>query len=320
MTDTNESAVNAVLLIPLDITEHTIVAGTSVPVVDSAVGEVAWDDTTDWIIDDEVNHAGWIWEAQKDNTDVAPGTDATTWLRVRPSNRMAAFDDRLDTATRAEGELKFVLRPGFFSGLGLWGLVGENLKVEIYDQPDGEVVDGFEMELWEQAAGLYELLFMPLKRRTQYYMQNIPLYPDPEVHISITSANDAMCEVALISIGHWDTLIGAGTWGGTEYDAEAELKSYSYLRRNDDGNVTRERRGAANNVICQVIVPADEGNHAMNLLHDVQGRPVAFIASGLPRYEYLNGFGDVSGSVAAAGPNHARVRLRIDGAVQEARN
>lgn len=319
MSATPVNTANAVLLIPLEITESMIMAGTSVPVVDSLAGEVAWDGTTAWKIDDEVNHLGWIWEAQKDNTNVKPGTDPNTWLRVRPSNRMAPFDDELDTVTRRPGEITYVLRPGFFSGLGLYGMTGEHLSVKIFDAPGGDLVESFEGDLWEQAMGLYELLFMPLRRRTQYYMDNVPLYPDPEIHISITAANDAICEVALISVGHWDTLVGAGTWGGVEYEAEATVKSYSYRKVEDDGRIKRMRRGASNNVDCQLIIPADEGNHAMELLHLVQGRSVAFIATNLPRYEYLNGFGDVSGSVSAAGPNHARMRLRIEGAVQEPR-
>jgi len=311
---------SAVLLIPLEVTGNMIAAGTSVPVVDSASGEVAWSNTTDYAIDAEVNHAGAIWEAQKASKGVTPGSDPNTWLRLRPSNRMAAFDSELDTVTRAPGEVTFVLRPGFFSGLGLWGMTGELLTVQIYDSPGGELVEEYTTDLWEQATGLYELLFMPLRRRTQHYMQNIPLYPDPEVRISITAANDAMCEIALISIGHWDTLIGIGDFGGTEQGAEAEIKPYTYRKVEDDGRVRRIRRGASNNVNCSVVLPMDQANHAMELLHTVQGRPVAFIASGLPQYEFLNGFGDVSGSITAETYNTARMRLRIEGAVQGVRN
>lgn len=312
----------AVLLIPIDITSDMITTGTSVPVVDSAAGEVAWDDTTPWDIDDEVNHEGWIWEAQKSNTDVEPGTDATTWLQIRPSNRMAPFDSELNTVTRRPGEIKYVLRPQFFSGLYIVGMVGEQLTIQVYDKPvanGGVLVEDYSSALWDQARGLYELLFMPLARRTQHSMRNLRLYPDPEVHISITAANSAMCEVALITLGHWETLIGAGTWGGTEYGANAEIKSYSYLKRREDGTVERKRRGGGDNIDCSVVIPTEEANLAKDLLHMVQGRPVGFIASGLYQYEFLNGFGDVSGSVAPESFGMARVRLHIEGAVQGVR-
>lgn len=317
--------ISAVLLIPLDITEDMIAAGTNVPVVDTAAGEVAFDPETAYTgVEKKINFEGSLYTSVAASTGVEPGTDPTKWRRTGPSNRMAALDSELSTITRRNGEITYVLRPGFFTGLALQGILGDHLKVEIYDAPvaDGgePIEEGYDGDLFEQAAGLYELLFMPLARRTQFYLENLQLYPDAEVHISITSGESTPVEVALITLGHWDTLIGQGTWGGTEYDAELEVKSYSYLKRNDDGSVTRVRRGGGNNVACDVIIPADEGNHAAELLHRVQGRPVAVIVSGLPKYEYLNGFGDVSGTVRASGPNHARVNLKIEGAVQGARN
>jgi len=57
------------------------------------------------------------------------------WLRVRPSNRMAAFDPELDTVTRALGEITYVLRPGFFTGLGIWGMAGDQFSVVIRNKP-----------------------------------------------------------------------------------------------------------------------------------------------------------------------------------------
>lgn len=314
------SDANAVLLIPLEITADMIKTGTSVPVVDSGAGEVAWASGTAYVVDDKVNHEGSIWSAVADNTGVEPGTDETKWIRFGPSNRMAPFDDQLDTVTRANGEITYVLQPGFFTGIGLWGMYGEQLTITIYDEPGGVIVEQHTIELFAQALGLYELLFMPLARRTQFYLENLPLYPDAEPHISITSAGSGLCEVALITVGHWDTLIGTGTWGGVEYGAQAEVKSYSYLRRNDDGSVTRKRRGSADNGVYSVVLPADQANHAMELLRKVQGRPVAYIANGHPQYEYLNGFGDVSGSIAPEGPNHARMSLKIEGAVQRVRS
>lgn len=316
------STISTVLLIPLDIAPSMIVEGTNIPEVDTAIGEVAWDadKSGGYSVDEEVSHNGWIWASTADANETEPGTDATKWARMRPSNRMAAFYPELNAVTRRTGEIKYVVRPWFFTGLGLWGLVGAHLNVKIYDEPDGEVIEEFDGDLWEQAQGLYELLFMPLATRTQHIMQNLPLYPDAEVHITVSAAGNAPVEIALITIGHWDTLIGDGTWGGTEYEAEVDVKTYSYLKRNDDGTVTRLRRGAADNGRYPIIIPAEETNHAKYLLHKVQGRPVAFIASGMPIYEYLNGFGDVSGVITASGPNHARINLRIEGAVQGVQN
>ena len=48
----------------------------------------------------------------------------------------------------------------------------------------------------------------------------------------------------------------------------------------------------------------------------MQGRPVAFIASGLPRYDYLSGFGDMSGSAKPNSFAHAELKINIEGVVQ----
>lgn len=316
--------ISAVLLIPLEITAGMIQAGTSIPEVDTDAGEQAWDPNTDYAgTETKINHGGSLYSAVAASKGVTPGTDTSKWRRTGPSNRMAALDSELNTITRRDGEITYVLRPGFFTGLTLQGMVGDQLDIEIYDRPKddpgAELVESWSGDLFEQALGLYELLFMPLARRTQFYLENLPLYPDAEVHVSLTSGPTSTVELALLSIGHWDTLFNSEAWGGVEYGAEAEVKSYSYMKRNDDGSVTRVRRGSGNNVICTVVIPSDEANRVSELLHQVQGRPVAFIASGLPEYEYLNGFGDVSGSVNAEGPNHARISLKIEGAVQGVR-
>ena len=250
------------------------------------------------------------------STGVTPGTDGTKWLRVGPSNRMAPFDDELNTRAVATGSMTYVLRPGFFTGLALWGLQGDHLTVRIYEQPGGPVVEEYDADLYDQAAGLYELLFMQLRQRTRHYMRNLPLYPDAEVRITLSATGGGQVAVGLISIGHWDTLLGGGDFGGVEYGATAEVKSYSYRKVADDGTVTRKRRGSATNVDCSVVIDAEEANRAVELLHQVQGRPVAFIASGLPRYDYLSGFGDISGSATPQSFVHSILKIRIEGVVQ----
>lgn len=309
----------ASILIPFDITAAMIKSGTTVPAVDTARGEVAFNSGGTYAADDEAAYEGSIWAALKSlsGTVPAPGTDATAWLRKGPTNRMAPFDDRLDTKTVRASDITYVIEPGIVTGMALYGLFGDHLNVKVYDEDGGDVVREYDGDLFDQAAGLYELLFMPLKKQTQFFMHDIDIYAAPQFVITITGAT---CEVSLITFGQWDTIMGAGNFGGVGYEAQAEVKSYSYNKRNDDGSVTRLRRGSASNVSCSVVIEAPEANHAADILHSVQGRPVAFIASDIYAYEYLNGFGDISGSVVAETYSTARVDLLIEGAVQGAQN
>jgi hypothetical protein len=306
---------SASILVPFDVTASMLKTGTNIPEVDTGSGEVAFNAAGTYGTGDEVADGGWIWSALKplSSTVPTPGTDATAWLKKTPTNRMAPFDDRLDTKAVKATSLTYVIQPGIVTGMAMYGLFGDHLNVKIYDGASKEYE--YDADLFEQAMGLYELLFMPLKPQTQFFLPDIDLYPDPKFEIEITGD---ICEVALITFGQWDTIIGVGEFGGVEYGAQAEVRSYSYAKRNDDGSVTRLRRGSANNVNCSVIIEASEANHALSMLHASQGRPVAFIAVDLAQYEYLNGFGDISGTVESQSPVTARVELKIEGAVQGA--
>lgn len=315
----NVQDVHAVVLIPLDVPASAIKAGTSIPVVDTARGETAWTAGTTFAAGStDVNFEGSLYTAVAASTGVKPGTNPYKWRRTGPSNFMAAFDDRLDTKAQSTGELKFVLQLPFFTGLALWGLVGEQLDIKIFDKSGAQpvLVQHESGDLYEQALGLYELLFMPLRQRTKHYVRNLPLYPDVEVHITITAAGNGPTAVGLISIGHWNTLLGTAGAGGVEWGATAAIKTYSARTPNPDGNVERVRRGSATNLSCTVEIALDEANRAMDLLHQVQGKPVAFIAVGLPRFDFLNGFGDLSGEISAENAVKAKLKVNMEGVVQ----
>ncbi len=315
----NVQDVHAVVLIPLDVPASAIKAGTSIPVVDATRGETAWAAGTTFAAGrTDVNFEGSLYTAVAASTGAKPGTNPYKWRRTGPSNFMAAFDDRLDTKAQSTGELKFVLQLPFFTGLALWGLVGEKLDIKIFDKSGAQpvLVQHESGDLYEQALGLYELLFMPLRQRTKHYVRNLPLYPDAEVHITITAAGNGPAAVGLISIGHWNTLLGTAGAGGVEWGATAAVKTYSARTPNSDGTVERVRRGSATNLSCTVEIALDEANRAMDLLHQVQGKPVAFIAVGLPLFDFLNGFGDLSGEISAENAVKAKLKVNMEGVVQ----
>lgn len=309
--------VSAVILAPLYITPGMIKSGTTIPEVDTDVGEVAWASGTSFSAGTtKVNHEGWLYTAIAASTNVKPGTDTTKWRRTGPSNRMAPFDDKLASSARSAGSMTFVIQPGFFTGLSIYGLRGDQLTVEVYDEPGGELIDSYSGDLWEQARGLYEYLFMPLLALTKWQRQDLDLYPNAELRITISN-NDPAREVSVgeIVIGHWATLLGTGTFGGVQYSAAAEIKTYTYFHENDDGTMEITPRYGATNITCSVVVDADQANSAFEILHSVASRPVAIIASGLPRYDYLNTYGLVSAVITAETWPTATIDLKVRGSV-----
>lgn len=307
---------SAVILEPITVTPDMVAPGTSVPEADASVGEVAWVATHPYAGSEGlVVHQGVRWAAIAPSTGVVPGTDVTKWRRQGPSNRMAPFDYMNSTAAQAVSQLVYVLRPGFYSGLRLSGLVGEHLEVTQYERIDGQlqVVEQWSGDMYEQARGLFEYLYMPLRQISQKLWLEWPLVNEAELHIRITASNGGRCAIGMITLGFWETLLGSKPdFGGVEYDAESEIKSYTTIEDNADGSWDIvPRAGVANNISCTVVIDADQANAAHELLQRVSGKPVAFIASGLPRYDYLNTFAILSARVSPM--NYRMAQLRITG-------
>lgn len=306
-------AVSAVILDPLTITPGHIKAGTSVPVVDVAMGEVAWVAGTHVKGASPVNCDGSLWTAIADPGSTRPGTDAAKWRRTGPSNQMAAFDKQVYTKAVGVEVLTFVLQPGFFTGLYLAGLEGEQLEITLKSASDGELLEHWQQDLFEQAMGLFEYLYQPLRALTKFQRQDLELHPDAQLTITIRAAPGRRVAVGQIVCGFWTTLLGSGDFGGVEYGAGAEVKTYSYIETNDDGTVTIVPRNVATNITANVVVEADQLPAAFELLQRVAGKPVAFIASGLARYDYLNTFGLVSASATADTWATGSISLKVQG-------
>lgn len=307
------STTSAIVLIPSTITAVMIAAGTSIPEIDAAVGEAAWSSTTSYAVGDRVVVDGAVWEAVASGSNRPPASNPSRWRRVGPSNRMAPFDDQMNTAAVATDEITYVLRPGFFSALSIYGLSGSELEITLYDGPGGPVIVHEVIDLYEQALGLYEYLFMPLGTRDRYALQDLPLMPDAELHITLRTGAGAQCSIGMIVLGFWETLLGASRFGGVEYGATAQIQTYSYIKTEDDGTTTIVPRHSATNVRASVFFDAEQANHAAELLHRIASRPVSFVATNLARYDYISTFGLVSGTVSPESYRVAKIDLNIKG-------
>lgn len=313
MTATGTSAV---ILTPTTITEDMLQPGTSLPAL--APGEVAWSPGAAYAVDALRVHQGAVYACVRahDGRTQTPDVDAQYWLYKEPSVRMMAFDDYGTTVTRATGELVYVIRPGFFSGIDLDNLEGGYIDITVRDAPGGAVIQHYEGDLHQQALGLYELLFMPLQPLRKLSLSGIEMYPDPEITIRITSgtvANPGPVGVGRITVGDWRTLLGASLHGGVEFGATVDLKTYTHFDEADDGTIKVTRRPSGINVSCRVLIDADEAAAAVDLLLTVLRRPVAFIGTDIGKYSYLNTYGFVSASAVAGNAKEANFSLKVKG-------
>lgn len=306
---------SARVMVPVDITPGMITAGTTISEPDASVGEVAWVSGGTYAQNDERTYSGSIWLCKQASTGrtTTPDLDTQYWTRLQPTNRMAPFDDYANTKAISTGSLTYVIQPGFMNGAAIYGMEGAAYSMTVKDAPGGAVLQSWSGDLYDQAAGFYELLFSPLLQLTQLSFDGIPLSPTAEVTITISSNPGERVAIGSIKLGDWRQFIGDGTVGGTQYGAESDRKSYTFRQYNADGTYKLLRRPSSRNVTCSVVIDAEQAMYADAILGEIEDKAVPFEASGLPRYGYLNTLGFVSGNIRADGPAKTTINLKIEG-------
>lgn len=294
-------AASARIMVPLEISNAMLGGSTSIAEPDTGAGESAWVASADYALGVRKTSAGINYEAVQAHTGRTelPAVDPAYWLAAGPTNRMAPFDDYSNTKAKATTSLTYVINPGFCNGLVMYGLLGETYTVTVKDAPGGTVIANYSGSLYEEAAGFYELLFSPLGFKTQLSFDNIPLAPAPEITITLTAAGSNEVAVGTIKMGDWRVLMGEGTFGGAQYGASAERKTYTYREYFPDGTYKTVRRPSSRDIRCNVVIQSDQAMYADSILAEVIDTAAPFEACDLPKYVYLNTLGFVSGTIQA---------------------
>lgn len=306
---------NVRVMVPVDIVASMLKASTTIPEPDLARGEVAWVASGTYVINNQRTFNGSVWNCKLGHTGRAatPDLDPNYWYREGPSNRMAPFDDYANTKAVGTGSMTFVFQPGFINGLKIYGLEGGAYSLTIKDSPGGEIVRFWSGDLYSQAAGFYELLFAPLLPTEQLSFDDIPLLPNAEVAFTVTAAPGARVAVGTIKAGDWRPFVGDGDWGGTEYGAQSERKSYTLRQYNDDGTYRIVRRAGSRNISCTIAIEAEQAMYADALLGEIMDIAVPIEATNLPGYGYLNTVGFVTATIRADSPRTASINLKVEG-------
>ena len=247
------------------------------------------------------------------SSTISPELDPTRWVDMRPTNKWAPFDWYTTTPATGTTSFDYVLAPGFISGLSAYGLVGNEMTATLKTAPGGTVLYTKTVSLFEQALGLYELAFVPLRQVDRVVLTDIPLAPGGELTVTIDGGSGNPVALGLLNVGDYRPVIGAASWGGTENGAAAEPKTYSYITTLEDGTVQIKRRGSATDLSGTVAMPADQAEYAAATVRQVLDVPVSCIASNRAGYAYLNTFGLISGRVVAESAGVARFQFSVKG-------
>lgn len=302
------------ILTPLTITNAMILAGTSI--AEPAAGETAWVSAGAYALGDlrirSTTHKVYSCVQAHSGRTALPENDSAYWLEKSPTNRWAPFDSYTSTAASGTTSMTYVLQPGYFNALGMYGLVGTSAAITVKDAPGGATIYSNTVSLLENPAGWWEFLFLPVRQISKIILTNIPIRPTAELTITLTGAT---VEVGMINVGDYKSLIGDGDWGGTQYGASAEPVSYSYIKTNADGTTTIVRRNAATSMRASIILPRDQADYALACVQDVLDVPVSWVATDANGFTGLNVFGLGSGSLSYDSFNIATLDLSVKGMI-----
>ncbi|MBL7089527.1 hypothetical protein [Acidovorax sp.] len=315
------------ILLPKTITTAMFGAGTNIPAVDSSTtpAEVQWVTGGTFALKDRRTLNGYWYECVQaiagapENT-YAPGSAAAEgwWLKDEgaPTNRMAPFDKYLFTKARRAGNVTYELTPGFINGVAIYEIEADHLNITVKDGATN-LITPVDIELWEQAPGLWEYLFGELARGTYYALKDIPINPNAKVTITLTRNNPVVeAAVGFISVGNWKTLLAPLTQAsGVQYGVEATTRDYSYSQEYKDGTYIDVEGRKATDINLSCVIDAAGAPSAKLLLEQILGKAVAIEVSELPKYSHLATVGKVTGSVRSVNWPTAQVDLQIKGNV-----
>lgn len=310
---TTYSSISVLMATP--ITAAMITGGTTLAEPDTGLGESMWVSAGAYVVGDEKISGHKVYSCVQDHSGrtALPAVDGEYWLFKRPSNLFEPFDVYRSTAAQGTGSFTYELEPGFFSAVRLFGLVGDQVRVEVIDTFDDSVLKDVTVDLWEQALGLWELLFSPLGQIGQVDVRDIPFAIAPRLRVTVSSPPDGPVALGMLLVGEWVSLTGGS--GGTEYGGHAEPKSNSFIKFFPDGTFEIQRRAGMTDVEASAVLNADQADYCVALLKKVLDSPLAFSATNVPGYGYLSGFGLISGTVTPTNSKDARLQARLKGTI-----
>lgn len=305
------------IITPIDITDAMIGAGTTI--AEPAAGEQLWSGAgvayaqSAEVIRPTTHRRYRCAVAHTSAASPVPEADPTRWVDMGPTARWAPFDAYTSTRANATASLTYVLSPGFFNAVALYGLVGSQYALTVRDAPGGAVIYTRTGFLSEDPLGWYEYLFSPLRPINKLVFTGIPIRPTAELTLSITAATGQPVGLGMLVVGDYRPLIGVGEWGGTQHGASAEPVTYSYINTADDGTTTIVRRHSATNLRARVAMPRDQADNALAMVQEVLDKPVAWIATDRPGYRGLTTFGIGSGLLSYDSFGNATFDLLVKG-------
>lgn len=257
---------------PFEMTDAVLVSST-VPEDDAAT----WAVGSTYATGAQVLRLHHIYESLADgNIGNAPESSPTLWLDTGASNRWAAFDNKVGTATIGTASISWTFEPGRIVGaIALLELVGRTVQVTMTDATEGVVYDQtVTLVAPISEPSVYAYCFEPIKQQAVAVFTGFPLFGSASVTVTITATEGGAVECGVLSIGDWYDFADAPAYG-----ASLGIDDYSRKDTDDWGNTVLTERAYAKRANWNVLVERNRLDKLTFLLASLRAKPCVYIGS-----------------------------------------
>lgn len=284
------------ILRPITVTDSMVVS--SLPVIEDSTP--AWVSGTAYTVGQEVHRVSThrVYRCAADTSGTTPPELAiTTWVDVRPTNKWALFDYYTNTKTSWAGGLGYKFNVGgrTINAVYLRGFSAGSSSVKVRNESNVVVYQ----EIKENTAppgGWYEYLFDEPVILNYHLFDN--LFVQYGWTVEVVVSNEGTASLGLLVLGDLNPIGNNASGAGVERGSSSEPVTYSFIKTEEDGTTTIQRRHSATNLRLSATIPIAEADNAVSLLQSVLDVPVAVVADTTNnQLQGLSTFGLVSGSV-----------------------
>lgn len=240
---------------------------------DAAAGEVAWNSGTAYTTGQEVvlTSTHRRYRALQNGTNQNPATQAAYWLDIGPTNRWAAFDATVGTASSKNGGFVFEVDAESINAVALLEVNAAALGVYIKD--GSEVIYTHQADMtWDGNVNDWLAYFTePIIRKRELVLTDLPSIPGGSLVVEVT--DPGLAELGMVCIG------AATRFGDTRFGARAGIIDYSRKETDAFGAISIVKRSFAKRASMSLCVPAPTTDYLLRYLADHRAEAMVFIGA-----------------------------------------
>lgn len=243
--------------------------------------------------------------AGKTPEDNLTGT-APLWMEWEPTNRWAAFDTTLDTASTGPEVLQWVVRPGqVVTALAALALDAADVRVSEVTQ-NGELVHRTTKNLLlKTSRSITDFLFKPIERRPDEVFMDIPPFKNGLLCVTITKPGST-AKVGDIKMGRLEEI------GELLVEPEIRTLRRSVIKDDGYGRYKFNKRASSKLLSCVIYIAASRVDSVKAIIDRYTAEPCVIIGDDRWTSMIILGFVE-DFRVTLPDPNNASYTLQAQG-------